>query len=282
VEHTTNNIGRATKGAALAMAAKANLYLQNWSGVIELINEIKGLGIYQLTEDYKDNFSIETQNSVESVWEIQHKNLELSVGNFLNQWWASRKIEGYGFAEARVEFADSFEPGDPRKSFTVASKDEDYFGTKYKNSFSTTAHSPRKFLQPDSTVSQKSDGDINYTAIRFAEVLLWEAEALVELNSISEAEVPLETVRARARAQAEDSEMTLPSIVAVDQQQMRDAIRQERKVELGFELHRFFDLIRWGIADEVLDGFENGKHELFPLPQNELDLNPQLTQNPGY
>jgi len=53
-------------------------------------------------------------------------------------------------------------------------------------------------------------------------------------------------------------------------------------VELGFEMHRFFDLVRWGIADQVLEGFRPGKHERFPLPQIEMDLNPQLEQNPGY
>ena len=63
---------------------------------------------------------------------------------------------------------------------------------------------------------------------------------------------------------------------------MRQAVRHERAVELGFELHRFFDLVRWGIADQVLDGFVKGKHEKFPIPQVEMDLNTALNQNPGY
>ena len=131
-------------------------------------------------------------------------------------------------------------------------------------------------------MSQPSDGDINYTAIRFAEVLLWEAEALNELGRPAEAQAPLEQVRARARAQAEDPATALPPINTTGQQEMRDAIRHERQVELGFELHRFFDLVRWDIAADSLSGFEKGKHELFPLPQTEIDLNPSLIQNPGY
>jgi len=63
---------------------------------------------------------------------------------------------------------------------------------------------------------------------------------------------------------------------------MIDAVRHERRVELAYEMHRFFDLVRWGIAQDVLPGFQTGKNEVFPIPQTELDLNPLLTQNPGY
>jgi hypothetical protein len=63
---------------------------------------------------------------------------------------------------------------------------------------------------------------------------------------------------------------------------MREAVRHERQVELGFEMHRFFDLVRWGIAAQTLPGFQVGKHEVFPIPQTEIDLNPALIQNNGY
>jgi starch-binding outer membrane protein, SusD/RagB family len=275
-------LGRATRGAAYALAAKAFLYEQKWEQVLEYVGKVKGLGVYDLMPDYEDNFRKETQNNAESVWEIQHANLELGVGNFLNQWWMSRKLDGYGFAEATAEYVAAFEPGDPRRRFTVASNNEEYFGAIYKNSFSATRHSPRKYLQDTATVSQPADGDINYTAIRYAEVLLWEAEALNELGRTAEAQTPLEQVRARARAQAAEPETALPPVTTTSQAEMRAAIRHERRVELGFELHRFFDLVRWGIAEELLPGFQRGKHELFPLPQTEIDLNPNLRQNPGY
>lgn len=274
--------GRATKGAALALAAKAYLYEEKWEQVLEQIGKIKTIGIYDLMADYRDNFREETQNNVESVWEIQHTNLELGVGNFINQWWFSKKVEGYGFAEVTQEYFDSFEPDDPRREFTIAKNNDDYFGVVYKNSFSSTKFSPRKYLQADSTLTQKADGDINYTAIRYAEVLLWEAEALNELGQTEAAQTPLEQVRARARAQATDPATALPPVATTDKEEMRQAIRHERSVELGFEMHRFFDLVRWGIAAETLPGFETGKHEVFPIPQTEMDLNPALMQNGGY
>jgi hypothetical protein len=274
--------GRATKGAALALAAKAYLYDKNWEKTLEFVGKVKALNVYNLMPDYADNFRKSTQNNAESVWEIQHTNLQLGVGNFLNQWWASKKYEGYGFAEATESFVLAFEANDPRRKFTVALNNEDYFGVVYKNSFSTTKYSVRKYLQAKAEVTQKADGDINYTAIRYAEVLLWEAEALTELNRVQEAQAPLEIVRARARAQATNPATTLPAITITDQAAMREAVRHERQVELGFEMHRFFDLVRWGIAAQTLPGFQVGKHEVFPIPQTEIDLNPALVQNNGY
>ena len=105
---------------------------------------------------------------------------------------------------------------------------------------------------------------------------------MAELGRTSEALVPLETVRARARAQAVDPASTLPAITTTNQLELIDIIRHERLVELGFEMHRFFDLVRWGIAADVIDGFIAGKNEVFPIPQTELDLNPNLIQNPNY
>lgn len=282
-QYSAADVGRPTKGAALALAAKTYLYQKNWEKTVEYVGKVKALNVYGLMANYEDNFKEKTQNNKESVWEIQHTNLELNVGNSLNQWWMSKKITGgYGFAEATDTFVKTFETDDPRRMFTVAANNEDYFGTVYKNSFSSTRYSPRKYLQADSTATQKADGDINYTAIRYAEVLLWEAEALAELGRVAEALVPLETVRARARAQAVNPLSALPRIISTDKATVIAAIRRERQVELGFEMHRFFDLVRWGTASKAIPEFKVGKHEVFPIPQTEMDLNPSLVQNPGY
>ncbi len=280
--YAASDVGRATKGAAFALAAKAYLYENKWDKVLEYVGKVKSIGVYNLMADYRHNFRKETQNNAESVWEIQHANLQLGVGNFLNQWWMSRKLNGYGFAETTAAYFNSFEPGDPRRRFTVASNNDPYFGSIWKPSFSSTFYGPVKYLQDTASVTQPADGDINYTAIRFAEVLLWEAEALNELGRTAEAQAPLERVRARARAQAANPATALPPVTTTDQAAMREAIRRERRAELGYELHRFFDLVRWGIAKDVLPGFQQGKHEVFPIPQTEMDLNPKLVQNPGY
>ena len=249
----------------------------------QYVDQIKGLGIYALVPDYLDNFRKETQNNSETVFEVQHANLELGVGNNLNQWWTSKKVpDGYGFAEVTADLVNAFEPGDPRRPFTIAMNNEDYFGYVYKPSYSSTGYGVKKYLQSEEEVSQKSDGDINYAVIRYAEVLLWDAEASAELGQISRAEQALEEVRARARAQATDPGNTLPMLSGLDQQTLIDTIRHERRVELAFEMHRFFDLVRWGIAADLLGDFQPNKNEVFPIPQTELDLNPMLSQNEGY
>ncbi|MFZ4561291.1 MAG: RagB/SusD family nutrient uptake outer membrane protein [Saprospiraceae bacterium] len=283
VFYASSETGRVTRGAALALAAKAHLYARDWARVLEKTSQVKALGIYDLVANYQDNFSEQTQNNRESVFEIQHTNLEFGVGNSLNQWWASKKFSsGYGFAEVSEEFVNAFELNDPRLRFTVARNNEPYFGLIFKPSFSSTRYGVRKFLQADSTTTQKADGDINYAYIRFAEVLLWEAEALAELGRVQEALAPLERVRARARAQSATPATTLPRVVTTDKVAFLEALRRERMLELGFECHRFFDLVRWGLAPGVLGGFKAGKHEVFPIPQTEMDLNPALVQNPGY
>lgn len=283
VSQPPKEVFRATRGAALGLMAKTFIYQKRWEDVIASITKIKALNIYGLMPDYQDNFRESTQNNMESVWEIQHENLELGVGNSINQWWATKKLpDGYGYAEVSQDFVDAFEAGDPRLAFTVASRNDDYFNNRYLASFSSTGYSPRKYLQPVEEVTQKADGDINYAAIRYAEVLLWEAEALAEMGRISDAEIPLEQIRARSRAQSDDPVNTLPQINTTDQNTLIQMIRHERQVELGFEMHRFFDLVRWEVAEQVLDGFVKGKHEVFPIPQTEIDLNPLLTQNPGY
>jgi hypothetical protein len=282
VKWNASDIGRATRGAAYALTAKTLLYAKQYSQCLSFIEKVKGLGVYTLMQNYGDNFRKETENNSESLFEVQHANLELGVGNFLNQWWMSRKLLGYGFAEVREEFANAFEIGDPRRRATIAARDEPYFGSVYKNSFSTTRLSPRKYLQDTAVVTQPADGDINYTMIRYADVLLWEAEALNELGKTIEAQIPLEAVRARARAQSANPANALPKVTTTVQEEMRNAIRLERRLELGFEMHRFFDLVRWGIAADVLPGFQKSKHEVFPIPQTEMDLNPALVQNPGY
>jgi starch-binding outer membrane protein, SusD/RagB family len=283
LSHSSANVGRATRGAAYALAAKTYLYSKNWEKVLEYVGKVKNLGIYGLMADYQDNFRENTQNNKESVWEIQHSNLELGVGNSLNQWWLSKKVvDGYGFAEVTQQYYDSFDPSDPRRSFTIASNNQDYFGVVYKNSFSSTRFSPRKYLQAASEVTQKADGDINYGAIRYAEVLLWEAEAAAELGRPTDALAALEQVRARARAQAGNPATALPPVTTTVQQELIEAVRRERQFELGFECHRFFDLVRWGIAKDRLPEFQVGKNEVFPIPQSEIDLNPQLRQNAGY
>ena len=120
------------------------------------------------------------------------------------------------------------------------------------------------------------NGGSNDRVIRLADVLLMHAEACNQMGDDATALASLNMVRARAGVPLlEDGSVSGPSLL--------DAIYHERRVELGLEGHRFFDLVRQGRAAEVLDGFIPGKSELFPIPTAEITLsNGALTQNNGY
>jgi hypothetical protein len=134
------------------------------------------------------------------------------------------------------------------------------------------------------------DASLNYVYLRYADILLMKAEVLNELNRAGEALVPLNAVRKRARESfLYDVDLAgfgvvpadlLPDITTTNQQALRDAIRHERRVELGFEFHRFFDLMRYGqqAAEAALSetAFNFEQHHKFLIPQSELDTNPSI------
>jgi hypothetical protein len=162
---------------------------------------------------------------------------------------------------------------------------------KFDKAWSPTGYLTRKHQQPLSEVTNKSDGNINYAAIRYADVLLWYAEALNESGHVSEALTHLNRVRKRARESwLYDSLLVgfpfvptdlLPDITSTNQLDVRKAIQHERRVELGFEFHRYFDMIRWGkdYATQALSdkpNFDYTKHKYFPILQIERDRNKAL------
>jgi hypothetical protein len=135
----------------------------------------------------------------------------------------------------------------PAPQFTVASNNEPYFGLIYKNSFSSTKYGPANTCNT-SSVHKKPMATSTIPPFALPRYCSGKPKRSTNWAAVAEAQAPLERVRARARAQAADPATALPAVTTTDQQQMRDAIRHERRVELGFELHRFFDLVRWGLA----------------------------------
>lgn len=190
----------------------------------------------------------------------------------------------YGWNQPTQEFVDSYEEGDLRMEKTILYEGCPPFdGKNYKSNMSNTGYNVRKFLVPLTVSPDYNTNSASVTVLRFADVLLMKAEALNELGRTTEAEEPLYRVRSRAgltdRADVEN----------LTTEQMRAMIRNERRIELAFEGHRWFDLIRWDNGQYALNflhsiGKTNAaeKHLLFPIPQKERDANPNLTQNTGY
>lgn len=293
------DVGRATSGAANALLAKAYLFQGKWDSAANAAARVINSKVYDLMPVYTENFSQSFKNNQESVFAVQHlTGQDPKLGSELNQYFAPQIDGGYYFDAPTQNFVDEFEKtgagiADPRLDYTVGRDSMPWFnGRTFDPSWSpSTGYLTRKHQQPLSEVSNKSDGNLNYEAIRFADVLLWYAEALNESGHTAEALVPLNRVRKRAReSYLYDTTLAgyptipaglLPDVVSVNQVEVRKAIQHERRVELGFEFQRYFDLIRWGkdYATQALNDKPNFNYDInkhFPIPQIERDRNKAL------
>ncbi len=284
--------GRATKGAAQALKGKVHLFLQEWSQAKTELEAITGYTIEGVLP--RDNGNEAGEFNPESLFEV---NYDKQIGG--NQWNA----QGTGVAETtfrgieyaptnfaniivRPSFFDEFESDDPRI--------QAYFyqnGDTYNNGELTfenlTSVVWRKYQNLD---VQPQDGfdysGINFRVLRYADVLLMLAEAENELGNQPAAIGFMNQVRDRVgMPNYGTAEMDSRGYPVGSKEQVFNALVHERAVELAGEQIRFLDLKRWGLASSVIDGFQTGKHEFLPIPQAEIDGNPQLTgadQNPGY
>lgn len=301
-EYVSADLGRACKEAAECMLAKIFLTRrENYDRVVALCQDIEDQG-YDLSKmAYADNwYNPDTgklnQNGSESLFEIQYTGDPAACKNWLDdndnqsQWlntfMAPRNSNmvgggGYGWQHVTQEFVNSYEEGDLRKDCTIFYDGcPDFNGISYDPAWSTTGYNVRKWCVPVSFCDKVDNCPANIVVYRFADVLLMKAEALNELKRTAEACAPLNIVRKRAG---------LPPYNSSDYAATREKIIHERRMELAFEGHRWFDLIRIDGGDYAVKflkgiGKKNVTKErlLYPVPQVEIDANPLFVQNPGY
>jgi len=311
VSYTPAEVGRATKGAAVALLVKSYLYQEKWKEAHETaILLTQPPYTYELMANYQHNFNVAFENNSESIFEVQHLSGQNPFsGNLLNQSFAAPADygmgEGYYFNQPTQNYVDEFETvniggidyTDPRLDYSLGRENAQLpwidEAITYSSSWTETGYIVKKHLQPISEVpgNTKGDGDLNYTAIRYADVLLWLAEAYNEDGNQAMALVYLNMVRQRAREcfQVDVNLVNYPNIPAGlldditdnDQNTLRDRIRHERRVEFGFEFHRYFDIMRYGeqYANQVFKDvkhFNYNEHRYLPYPQRELDTNYEL------
>jgi hypothetical protein len=298
--YASADIGRATKGAALGLLAKTYLFEGKYAQVLTTITSIDSLQLYKLMPVYSENFRAATQSNQESLFEIYHlRGQNPGLGNYLNQYFAPRGesiYQGYAFDAPTQNFIDEFEVidtiVDPRLDYSVGRPGKKWInGEAFIPSWSQTTYISKKHVQPFSEVpNATADGYLSYVYLRYADILLFKAEALNELGRTAESLIPLNLVRKRAReSYLYDNTLAgfgtvpanlLPDVVSTNQENVRTAIRHERRVELGLEFHRFFDLMRYGkqTAETALSGtnFKYDVNQYFPIPLSEQDNNPNL------
>ncbi|WP_316799443.1 RagB/SusD family nutrient uptake outer membrane protein [Pedobacter frigidisoli] len=278
--------GRATKGAALALLAKVSLFQNKYPQAIQFSEQVEALG-YMLTDNFADNFNSGAKTNNEAIFSVWHsRGAQPSQGNSLNYWFAPRALNGAGTFFPTQSLVDNFEPNDPRLDLTLARAGKPYYDNSFDASWTTTGYLSKKHIQPISEVpvTTKNDGNLNYEAIRFADILLIKAEALNESGQSTAALVPLNRIRERARKNFSGTAPAglLAPVTVVNQSQLRDIIRRERRSELALEFHRFFDVMRYGqaFAESALKpgapNFNYSTNRFFPIPQTELNANGKL------
>lgn len=311
-----SDLGRATKGAAHALRAKAYMQLNQYENALPSLQwlvEGEGAGIYDLMSNYRDNFIISAENNVESVFEWQFtinpnettdqdtNTPNHNYGSSLAQFTAPVGI-GWSDAEMRrwviYEFDELTINGnrDPRveASFLFDSTNVNgpnqtmIYGQSFTDRYGTGPDSKRvwmrKFLNDHWKNEEGYRSPNNYRYIRYADVLLMYAECLNATGNTTAAYTHVDRVRERAGlAPLSDVMPNLGQAAFLEQ------LKHERLLELAGEGHRWNDLARWGdlgpsLADKdpAFENFEIGKHELLPLPQIDVDANPNLDQNPNW
>ncbi len=287
----SSNEGRATQNAARAVLAKVYLYQKNWSAALGMTTEIISSGDNSLNTPYDEIFTEAREYGEESVFEVyceERPSEQIYLGSQFAQIQGIRGIPnlGWGFNAPSQVLMDAYEEGDPRKAASVIADGDvlegkkiraDASGYKFFNKKAYTKLSERGvYGRPP-----EAQGTwVNIRVIRYADVVLMNAEAACELGNTDDALAKLEMVRARARG---GDNSILPKITTTDIDELRAKIHQERRIELAMEWERFYDLVRWDEAKSVIPNFIVGKHELFPIPQTEIDKSEGIiTQNPGY
>ncbi len=281
------DIGRATKGAALALHAKVAMYQAKWPDVLTYTNAVITSGVYSLFPNFEQSFRENNENNSEEIFEIQCPNAtsdpDASTSQF-SQVQGVAPANGWGFNIPTDALVAAFEPGDPRLNGTIlfaggTSAEGDAIPAGQVDSmYNYKSYVP--FSDPILNGNPGAGQDVR--VIRYADVLLMNAEANNEQGNSAAALIPLEMVRARARG---GNNAVLPKVTTTDKATLQLAIWHERQVELAMESDRFFDVVRQGRAPALFADrkFKAGKNELQPIPLTEIRLSGGLLkQNPGY
>lgn len=315
-------VGRATKGAALGMKMRAYLYQGDYPQVLSVIEQIDALNKYSLFPSYEGLFREENENNQEVIFDVQYISGENSQGSLHDQfcgtgtgsWTRGSRyvptddlVNAYEMIDGSdVDPANPFEGRDPRLEFTVVVPGAYFLGYRFPNylypggAFNHPGNrlkhlSSRKYrIEPEAQLPPSGQSSLNNIIMRYADVILSKAEAIIETNgNIDEAIALINMIRTGR----EDVKITsLP--MGLSQAEAREKLRHERRIEFALEGLYWADIKRWNIGNDIYPvqvrdhngniietKFPNGYLEfynLLPIHDNELSLNEKLVQNPGW
>jgi len=354
--------GRPSTEVAMAFLGKAQLYQKKYAEALASFNSVINSGVYALHANYLDNFRLEGENGIESIFAIQFLADGGSSFNSnpstLNYPRGGGPFTCCGFYQPSQDLVNAFQtdagglplldtynqpgndvtndhllsssdpftphtgPLDPRLDYTVSRRGLDFNGfgihigqdwIRAQDSDISGPYISKKNIHQagDGNVSPTNNRNngVNYNMMRYADLLLMAAEAEIEVGTLDKAFEYVNMIRNRAKTgeklqangvDAANYVVEPYTVVFPDKDFATKAVRFERRIELGMEGHRFFDLARWGVSKEVLDAYYENEgrtipnfgskvapfaehHVVFPIPTAAIDLSEgNLTQNPGY
>lgn len=306
--------GHVTKGSATMLLAEIYMTQKKYAEAEALLNTLPAMG-YSLNANYSDAFSITNKNSKESLFEIQYlggisassqpsnfiyRMIPRSINTTLITGILTNNSGNAGWNIPTKDLISKYEANDKRLDASIGIAEGTYNSSGFmvfsaNKSIINYTPAPgkvgvpytKKYLHPHTAANNTDD---NWPIYRYSDALLLLAEAMNEQGKTPQALIPLNTVRTRAG---------LPASTQTNQALLQDIIANERRVELAFENHRWHDLVRTGKAAAVMnahgiqlkqqnpnltpDSYNVTPNKLiYPFPQAEINLNPALTQNPGY
>ena len=310
--------GRVSRGAALALLARFYLYNKNYTESAATAQKVIALNVYNLNTTYTSLFTVGGETSRDVIFAVQYAGPGLAAGigaTFNGYFPAAPQVhtvalpnladayyctDGLPITRSPLYNASNKTLNrDPRFNATIVTTQSLFRNAAIlATNLAPTRFRLRKWADESALNSTNAfDNGQDFYVLRYAEVLLTRAEALLESGTYTEQEVRdlVNLVRTRA---------TMPKVEAVEgtnltKQQLMDIVRQERRVETTFEGLRYYDLKRWGIlkqravdiytsVDKVqvtaiqTRTFNESRHNVWPIPQREIDANSALVQHPEW
>ncbi|MFV0268897.1 MAG: RagB/SusD family nutrient uptake outer membrane protein [Draconibacterium sp.] len=321
--------GRATKGAAWAMKMRAYLYQGKYPEVLTTVEKIEALGKYSLYPSYEGLFAVENENNQEVIFDIQYAPGTNDQGSYIDQYcgtgtgsWtrgsryvptddlvdAYERIDGTPakYSTSTIDLDNPYDGWDPRLAFTVVVPGSYILGYRFPNYLykgGAFNHSGcgikhlavRKYRESkEENLQPAGQSPLNYIVIRYADVILSKAEALIETNGDIDEAIDLLN---KIRTERDDVKISsLPH--GLSQSAAREKLRHERRIEFALEGLYWMDIKRWDIGKDIYpieirnhngglietrfpDGYLE-YYNLLPIPDSEISLNENLEQNPGW
>lgn len=317
-----SEIGRATQGAALSLKTCISTYFNKYDVAAKTAKEVMNLGVYGLFNNYEKLFLPEDENNQEVIFDHQYLEnaKDFTEGSLIDQAFGPQVSSGWEALSPTQDLVDAYlctdgktigesplynpekpyENRDPRLAYTVLWEDAIFVGRPYKPmtgsaNATRTGYNFRKYINPKNDGCTKP-GWTNFIYMRYAEILLSYAEAQNEISG------PDQSVYDAVNQIRQRPSVDMPPLAkGLTKEQMREAIRHEKRIEFAFEGIRLLDTRHWQITEDVVKkpvygAIKDGKHifveqrkfnpekdYLWAIPLTEINLSKgALVQNPGY